>query len=57
MYPKGCSFAFEALMEETPYNHYDSGCDGISVQNADPAASIVRIGNISPASSRNALIT
>ena len=29
MYPKGCSLAFEALMKETPYNHYDSGCDGI----------------------------
>ena len=29
MYPKGCSLAFEALMKGTPYNHYDSGCDGI----------------------------
>ena len=29
MYPKGCSLAFEVLMKETPYNHYDSGCDGI----------------------------
>ena len=29
MYPKGCAKAFEALMQETPYSHYDSGCDGI----------------------------
>lgn len=29
MYPNGCALAFEALMKETPYNHYDSGCDGI----------------------------
>ena len=29
MYPKGYAKAFEALMQETPYSHYDSGCDGI----------------------------
>ena len=29
MYPKGCTLAFEMLMKETPYDHYDSGCDGI----------------------------
>ena len=29
MYPKGCAKAFEVLMQETPYSHFDSGCDGI----------------------------
>ena len=30
MYPKGCSLAFEVLMRETPYSHFDSGCEGIT---------------------------
>ena len=54
MYPKGCSLAFEALMKETPYNHYDSGCDGIC-----PECRSCRFHrpywNISPAFLRNAL--
>ena len=29
MFSSGCSVAFEALMQETPYDHFDSGCDGI----------------------------
>ena len=29
MYPKDCAKAFEVLMQETPYSHFDSGCDGI----------------------------
>lgn len=29
MYPKGSARAFEVLMQETPYSHFDSGCDGI----------------------------
>ena len=29
MYPKGCARAFEVLMQETPFSHYDSGFDGI----------------------------
>ena len=29
MYPKGCALAFEALMKETPYNHYDIQFDTI----------------------------
>ena len=46
MYPKGCAKAFEALMQETPYSHYDSGCDGICPE-CGHVSSIVRIGNIS----------
>ena len=30
MYPKSCSLAFEVLMRETPYSHFDSGCEGIT---------------------------
>ena len=29
MYPKDCAKAFEVLMQETPYSHFDSGYDGI----------------------------
>lgn len=29
MYPRGCTVAFDILMKETPYDHFDSGCDGI----------------------------
>lgn len=29
MYSKGCTLAFDSLMREMPYDHYDSGCDGI----------------------------
>lgn len=29
MYPKVGMNAFEALMRETPFSHYDSGCAGI----------------------------
>lgn len=29
MYPKDCAKAFEVLMQETPYSHFDSSCDGI----------------------------
>ena len=29
MYPKDCAKAFEVLIQETPYSHFDSGCDGI----------------------------
>lgn len=29
MFSSGCSVAFEVLMQETPYDHFDSGCEGI----------------------------
>lgn len=29
MYLSGTLMAFERLMQETPYSHFDSGCDGI----------------------------
>ena len=29
MFASGCSVAFEVLMQETPYDHFDSGSDGI----------------------------
>lgn len=47
--------AFVALMQETPYSHFDSGSRA-SRRNAAPAVSIVRTGNISPVLSRNARI-
>ena len=46
MYPKGCTKAFEALMQETPYSHYNAG----------HVSSIVPIGSICPAYLRNVLI-
>ena len=30
MRPKGSIKAFEAMMKETPYSRYDSGCEGIT---------------------------
>ena len=30
MCPKGSIKAFEAMMKETPYSRYDSGCEGIT---------------------------
>ena len=40
--------AFDALMQETPYSHFDSGCEAL-YRNAVLAAFIAPSGNISPA--------